>query len=107
MKTTISLLTLVFVTVTAAFAQDLATPYGNNPDAGAFKKINGVNLYYEMYGSGKPLVFLHGNGGSIKSSRNKIEYFKKHFQVIAIDSRGHGKSVDPSPHLTYLQMAKD
>jgi alpha-beta hydrolase superfamily lysophospholipase len=102
MKIAISVLTLVFVAAAAAFGQDPATPYGNDPDAGAFKKINGVNLYYGIYGSGKPLVFLHGNGGSIKSSRNKIEYFKKYFEVIAIDSRGHGKSVDPSPHLTYL-----
>jgi pimeloyl-ACP methyl ester carboxylesterase len=61
----------------------------------------------QTYGSGKPLVFLHGNGGSIRSARNKIEYFKKYFTVIAIDSRGHGKSVDASPHLTYVQMAKD
>ena len=78
MKNAISLFTMVFVAILTSFGQDLATPYGNNPAAGAFKKINGVNLYYEMYGSGKPLVFLHGNGGSIRSSRNKIEYFKKY-----------------------------
>jgi pimeloyl-ACP methyl ester carboxylesterase len=91
----------------SSFGQNRATPYGNNPEAGAYKKINGINLYYETYGSGKPLLFLHGNGGSIKGARNKIEYFKKYFRVIAIDNRGHGKSVDPSPHLTYVQMAKD
>lgn len=107
MKNTISLFALFFVAILTSFGQNPATPYGNNPEAGAFKKINGVNLYYETYGSGKPLVLLHGNGGSIKGGRNKIEYFKKHFQVIAIDNRGHGKSVDPSPHLTYTQMAKD
>lgn len=107
MKNAISLFTLFFAVILTSFGQDPAMPYGDNPGAGAFKKINGVSLYYETYGSGKPLVFLHGNGGSIKSSSNKIEYFKKYFQVIAIDSRGHGKSVDPSPHLTYVQMAKD
>jgi pimeloyl-ACP methyl ester carboxylesterase len=107
MKNAISLFVLFFVAILTSFGQDPATPYGNNPEAGALKKINGINLYYETYGSGKPLLFLHGNGGSIKSARNKIEYFKKHFKVIAIDSRGHGKSVDPSPHLTYVQMAKD
>lgn len=107
MKNTISLFVLFFVAMLTSHAQNPAIPYGNNPEAGAFKKINGVNLYYEAYGSGKPLVFLHGNGGSIRGGRNKIEYFKKYFQVIAIDSRGHGKSTDPSPHLTYTQMAKD
>jgi pimeloyl-ACP methyl ester carboxylesterase len=54
------------------------------------------------------LLLLHGNGGSIRSHRNRIEYFKKDFQVIAIDSRAHGKSVDDkNPSLTYVQMADD
>jgi pimeloyl-ACP methyl ester carboxylesterase len=107
MKKVISLFALFFAVIVTSFGQSPTTPYGDNPEAGAFKKINGINLYYETYGSGKPLVFLHGNGGSIKSARNKIEYFKKYFNVIAIDSRGHGKSVDPAPHLSYVQMAKD
>jgi len=65
-------------------------------------------MYYETYGSGKPLIFLHGNGGSIYSSRAKIDYFKQFFKVIAIDSRGHGKSVDTTTKmLTYTQMAND
>jgi pimeloyl-ACP methyl ester carboxylesterase len=82
--------------------------YGDNKEAGSFKKINGINLYYEIYGTGKPLIFLHGNGGSIRSARAKIEYFKKYFKVIAIDSRGHGKSIDTATkQLTYVQMASD
>jgi len=35
--------------------------YGNNKEAGNYKKINGINLYYEIYGVGKPLILLHGN----------------------------------------------
>ena len=82
--------------------------YGDNKEAGNYKKINGINLYYEIYGTGKPLIFLHGSGGSIRSSRAKIEYFKKYFEVIAIDSRGHGKSIDTTTkQLTYVQMAND
>jgi pimeloyl-ACP methyl ester carboxylesterase len=82
--------------------------YGDNPEAGGFKKVNGVRLYYEIYGSGQPLIFLHGSGGSIRSARAKIDYFKKNYQVIAIDSRAHGKSTDDvSKPLTYVQMASD
>ena len=82
--------------------------YGDNQAAGNYKIINGINLYYEIYGSGRPLIFLHGNGGSIKSSQGKIEYFKKYFKVIAIDSRAQGKSIDTTTQeLTYLQMADD
>ena len=79
-----------------------------NKEAGHYKSINGINMYYEIYGSGKPLLVLHGNGGSIKSHTKKIDYFKQYFQVIAIDSRAHGKSIDTSKQpLTYVQMAKD
>jgi len=53
-------------------------------------------------------VLLHGNGGSIKGHTNRIEYFKNQYQVIAIDSRAHGKSTDTSnKQLTYTQMAED
>lgn len=107
MKKIYPVFAFMLLIVSGAFGQDPSTPYGNNPQAGAFKKINGVNLYYETYGAGKPLILLHGNGGSIKSSRNKIDHFKKYFQVVAIDSRGHGKTQDTSPHLSYVQMAKD
>lgn len=82
--------------------------YGDNKEAGGFKSVNGINMYYEIYGTGRPLIFLHGNGGSIRSSRFKIDYFKKYFKVIAIDSRGHGKSIDATTkELTYVQMAND
>lgn len=85
-----------------------AINYGNNKEAGNYKKINGIHLYYETYGTGRPLIFLHGNGGSIRSARAKIEYFKQYFKVIAIDSRGHGKSIDTTTkNLTYVQMAND
>src|SRR5215208_6456222 len=96
------------LTVNFVIGQTTSINYGDNRDAGNFKKINGINLYYEIYGTGKPLIFLHGNGGSIRGARAKIEYFKKYFKVIAIDSRGHGKSIDTTTkQLTYLQMTSD
>ncbi|WP_166924740.1 alpha/beta fold hydrolase [Flavobacterium poyangense] len=98
-----------FLTIGTLIGQTtLTTPYGDNKEAGNYKDINGIKMYYEVYGNGKPLVLLHGNGGSIKGHSRRIEYFKQYFQVIAIDSRGHGKSVDPSnQQLKYTQMADD
>lgn len=65
-------------------------------------------MYYEVYGEGQPLLLLHGNGGSIKTQKERIKYFSQYFKVIAIDSRAHGKSRDvPGNELTYRQMAKD
>jgi len=99
---------LILVTLYCFGQENTAIKYGNNPDAGGYKKINGINIYYEIYGSGQPLIFLHGNGGSIKSASAKIEYFKQYFKVIAIDSRAHGKSIDTTTkELTYDQMAYD
>ena len=45
----------------------LAVPYGNNAPAGDTADINGIKLYYETYGSGAPLLVIHGNGGNIGS----------------------------------------
>jgi pimeloyl-ACP methyl ester carboxylesterase len=99
---------LSLVTLYCFGQEKTAIKYGDNPEAGNYKKINGINLYYEIYGTGKPLIFLHGSGGSIRGASGRIEYFKKYFKIIAIDSRAHGKSIDTiTKQLTYVQMAND
>ncbi len=84
-----------------------SVPYGINQEAGNYADVNGIKLYYEIYGKGEPLVLLHGNGGSINAGRAQIAFFSKHYQVIAVDSRGQGKSNDTSDSLTYDEMASD
>ena len=105
------LLAFLIVTSTSSLLHaqtQYSIKYGDNKEAGNYKKINGINLYYEIYGTGKPLIFLHGSGGSIRGASGRIEYFKKYFKVIAIDSRAHGKSIDTTTkQLTYVQMAND
>jgi pimeloyl-ACP methyl ester carboxylesterase len=81
--------------------------YGQNPAAGHFAVVNGIRMYYETYGSGPPLLLIHGNGGSIWGTRCQISYFSRSYRVIAADSRAHGKSEDGSGPLTYEQMADD
>lgn len=89
-------------------AQQTPSPkYGNNPQAGSFYSHNGVKVYYEVYGQGKPLVLMHGNGGSIGSRAKLIPEFASHYQVIALDARCHGKTDCPAGYLTYEQMAAD
>lgn len=51
-----------------------------------------MNLYYEETGVGQPLIFLHGNGENLHLFDASIAFFKDKYRVIAIDSRGHGKS---------------
>lgn len=81
--------------------------YGADIKAGHYATVNGINLYYEIYGSGTPLVILHGNGGSINSASQQIDFFKKKYKVIAIDSRGQGNSIDDTTALNYDIMASD
>ena len=81
--------------------------YGNNPTAGKYFNNKGVKVYYEIYGEGKPLVILHGNGGSIRGRASFIAEFSKKYKVIGIDNRCHGKTDCPAGYLTYDQMAED
>ena len=84
-----------------------AVPYGNNPAAGHYQAVRGIRLYYEVYGTGKPLLLIHGNGGSIEAMKSTIPYFAKKYRVIAVDSRAHGKSVDRGDSLSFEMMADD
>lgn len=91
----------------SVFAQTNTIVYGSNPQAGHYAFINGINLYYETYGSGEPLVMLHGNGGSIEAFKKQIPFFEKQYKVIAIDSRLQGKSGGAVDTLSYEMMAAD
>jgi pimeloyl-ACP methyl ester carboxylesterase len=94
----------LFSAANISFSQ---TPYGNNPQAGKYVSVNGIWMYYEIYGNGMPLLLLHGNGGSIRGHAQRIEFFSRKYKVIAVDSRAHGKTIDSTSVLTYEMMAKD
>ena len=81
--------------------------YGTNDKAGHYLATRGVRLYYEVYGQGEPLLLLHGNGGSIASMGNQIPFFSLHYKVIAVDTRAHGRSKDPSDSLSFEQIVDD
>ncbi|MES1222579.1 MAG: alpha/beta hydrolase [Bacteroidota bacterium] len=82
-------------------------PYGHNKTAGKFYDIRGFKMYAEVYGSGQPLLIIHGNGGSINNFIYQIPYFAKKYKVIIADSRAQGKSADKGDSLSYEMMADD
>lgn len=104
-------LILVLLFPCSLFAQQkkaaIAINYGNNAKAGKYIDVNGIKMYYETYGTGQPLLMIHGNGGSIAHFKHQIPYFAKHYKVIAVDSRSQGKTVDASDTLSYKTMADD
>lgn len=83
------------------------TMYGKNDKAGKYLKTRGFNMYYETYGSGKPLLVIHGNGGSINNFLFQIPVFAKDYKVILADSRAQGKSTDTGDSLSYEMMTDD
>jgi pimeloyl-ACP methyl ester carboxylesterase len=114
MKKWLALL-LLLAAPAAAVAQSARTPktaaapvkYGSNPAAGHTFTHDGVRLYYEVYGTGEPLLLVHPNGGSISDLAAQIAWFRRRYRVIAMDSRDQGRSGDSNGKLTYEKMADD
>jgi pimeloyl-ACP methyl ester carboxylesterase len=82
-------------------------PYDHNPMTGKFYNINGFKMYTEVYGSGPPLLMIHGNGGNMSAFAKNIPYFAAHYKVILADSRSQGRSLDPDHPLNFEMMADD
>ena len=68
--------------------------------------VNNVNLYYEVYGKGIPIILLHGNSETHEIFDKLIEKLKDKYKVYAIDSRCHGKSEDTNK-ISYELMRDD
>ena len=69
-------------------------------------KVNGIELYYEKCGEGRPLVMVHGNGEDHSIFNEAVAELKKDFCCYAVDSRSHGRSSRVST-LHYEDMADD
>ena len=99
---------MVLLTAVAGWASAEPTQrYGSSSAASATFVHDGVTLYYESYGSGEPLLLVHGNGGSISDLSAQIAHFRRSRRVIAMDSRDHGRSSDSAEPITYEKMADD
>ena len=66
-----------------------------------------IALSYQEMGSGEPLILLHGNGEDSSYFRHQIAHFQDRYRVIALDTRGHGKSPRGSAPFTIRQFARD
>ncbi len=66
-----------------------------------------IQLHYIEQGQGQPLILLHGNGEDSTYFEHQIPYFSKDYRVIAIETRGHGKSPRGEKPFTIKQFAED
>lgn len=79
------------------------------PVTKGYSTVNGIKMYYEIYGhGGTPLVLIHGGGSTIQTSFSKIlPFLSAHRQVIAMELQAHGRSEDRDAPETFEQDADD
>ncbi len=89
--------------------EEAAVQYGANPLAGHYLNVNDARIYYETYGSGgTPLVLLHGGlYGYIAEFGDLIQEMSRQRRVIAIATRGHGKSEIGNQQFSFELFAND
>src|ERR1700712_3949534 len=75
--------------------------------SGRYADVNGINLYYETYGAGSPIVLLHGGLGSGEMFGPILPAFADHHRVILVDLQGHGRTADIDRPLDVRLMADD
>ena len=69
--------------------------------------VAGAQIYYAIYGTGEPVILLHGGLGNSDHWANQVPALADHFRVIAIDSRGQGRSTRTRGRVSYATMAND
>jgi pimeloyl-ACP methyl ester carboxylesterase len=77
------------------------------PGVGNYAEVNGLSMYYEIHGTGEPLVLLHGAYMTIDAMGEVVPELAKTRQVIAVELQGHGRTADIDRPLSYEQMADD
>ena len=70
-------------------------------------RVNGIELGYQLFGKGKPLVLLHGGFGSVEMFGPNVDELAKHRQVIGVDLQSHGRSPAARRPMTWDAMADD
>lgn len=96
--------TLVCLAATAVIA---APPKSKLPPTGKYAKVNGLEMYYEVHGTGRPLILIHGGLGSTGMFGENLKALAKHRKVIAVDLQAHGRTADIDRPLSVELMADD
>ncbi|HXQ40696.1 MAG TPA: alpha/beta hydrolase [Candidatus Udaeobacter sp.] len=72
-----------------------------------YAPVNGIKIWYAVFGHGKPVIMLHGGLGNSNYWGNQVPVLARHYEVIVMDSRGHGRSTRNDQPYGYDLMASD
>ena len=104
MKSIIRNSSIVFVSLILTMITNIA----DAQTSGNYANVNGIKMYYELHGTGSPLVLLHGGGSTITTTFGKIlPLLAKTHQVIAIELQAHGHTGDRNAPESFVQDADD
>lgn len=85
----------------------MTTPESTKTQQGQFIHANGLDISYQEHGQGQPLLLIHGGTLSGESWEPYWAAFAKHYRVITPDSRGHGRTINPSGTMNFGLLADD
>lgn len=99
----------IFKAIVGALFIAAAIPLAHAQDAAksAYAEVNGMKMYYEVSGSGDPLIVLHGAYMNIPSMGKIIPMLAKNHKVYALEFQGHGRTNDIDRSITYANLADD
>ena len=79
-----------------------------NATRGDYAEVNGLRMYYEVHGEGRPLVLLHGAYMTVDAMGDLVPGLAESRRVIAVELQGHGRTADVADRpITYEGMADD
>jgi pimeloyl-ACP methyl ester carboxylesterase len=115
-KTIIYAITLLFVAAscnkTKPAGENMNKENTTSADTAArqkgYSEVNGISMYYEIYGQGKPLVLVHGAGSTIQTTFGRvIPLLAQHRQLICVELQAHGRTGDRNQGISFRQDADD
>jgi pimeloyl-ACP methyl ester carboxylesterase len=77
------------------------------PGDGRYAEVNGINLYFETHGAGRPMILLHGGLASGETFGPTLPALAERHQVLVVDLQGHGRTADIDRPLDVRLMADD
>jgi len=102
-----NLVTASVLFISLATSQSLAQSGAMGAVKSGYAPVNGLRLYYEIHGSGEPLILLHGGFGAGDMFAPMMPVLSQHRQVITVDLQAHGRTADIDRPITFEVMADD